>query len=653
MQASFAGEAMPPPPEELARTTRATGPGRVAAPHPADPARFARAAQLAQARFKNQAIGAPRPVVPTAVPRPRQVPVGHGIHAIAVPSLQARLAATSAGGRSGAVLLPTASPATSPPGRGMPLPPILQRKMETLFGADFSTVRVHVGPQPGAIGALAFTMGSDLYFAPGQFQPTTRAGEHLLARQLSRVVQQRTGQVVNPFGRGIALVPDPAPLTPVDRTAGRPGRGGVGLEVRRLATAAQRRVAPLGPRSLQATQRARAADPFGSKRAAVTPGAGLVAQRMKRSLSSEGLESTKKLKKDTEEIEKTDEIIKTSTDRKNLENENFERLSKIPLTLEKFGGPQVGYVVNGTKQNAPRSQARSYQGNRHIQVLRHIGIAVYVLARLRSNKKTDQIIEVQSMYAYGNLYIATNNKAAAEYLEAVLKSDWAQTYAELDTGTLKQTWNGMTENVTKRVIKRIKKRIELYHQDKFTFATFDEGKNNETGSLAIAKEIWKVATAKSCTKITTQEQFRNSLEKQKQIYVVMADGKLHAEMNFLPIIDMMKPEELKLIAGKKRQCFTCFVRLAMRQNSSTLSTLITQTTRPGNLWRNQLGFIEGKEAESFMTWCYKNKTIQSVVTTLKYEPDKIYINYGSGSESEEDDSPEDLLKDIGLGNEDD
>jgi hypothetical protein len=36
--------------------------------------------------------------------------------------------------------------------------------MDAAFGANFSAVRVHVGPQAERIGAVAFTLGSDIYF---------------------------------------------------------------------------------------------------------------------------------------------------------------------------------------------------------------------------------------------------------------------------------------------------------------------------------------------------------------------------------------------------------------------------------------------------------------------------------------------------------
>ena len=91
---------------------------------------------------------------------------------------------------------------------GEPLPPALKKQMEDYFETDFSEVRVHVGSEAPAIGALAFTVGTDLYFAPGQYQPHTQNGRELIGHELTHVVQQREGRVDNPFGAGVAVVHD-------------------------------------------------------------------------------------------------------------------------------------------------------------------------------------------------------------------------------------------------------------------------------------------------------------------------------------------------------------------------------------------------------------------------------------------------------------
>ena len=80
--------------------------------------------------------------------------------------------------------------------------------MEAALGADFSAVRVHVGPQADRIGAVAFTLGTDIYFAPGRFQPNTPQGQQLLGHELAHVVQQRQGRMRAPAGGGIAVVQD-------------------------------------------------------------------------------------------------------------------------------------------------------------------------------------------------------------------------------------------------------------------------------------------------------------------------------------------------------------------------------------------------------------------------------------------------------------
>lgn len=93
-------------------------------------------------------------------------------------------------------------------GRGHALPASLKKQMEGYFETDFSEVRVHIGPEAGSIGALAFTVGTDLYFAPDQYQPHTQYGRELIGHELTHVVQQREGRVGNPFGDGVAVVHD-------------------------------------------------------------------------------------------------------------------------------------------------------------------------------------------------------------------------------------------------------------------------------------------------------------------------------------------------------------------------------------------------------------------------------------------------------------
>jgi outer membrane protein OmpA-like peptidoglycan-associated protein len=79
-------------------------------------------------------------------------------------------------------------------GGGRPLPETTRAFFEPRFGADFSGVRVHSDERANAaarsIDAKAFTHGSAIAFASGQYSPGSREGQHLLAHELTHVVQQ-------------------------------------------------------------------------------------------------------------------------------------------------------------------------------------------------------------------------------------------------------------------------------------------------------------------------------------------------------------------------------------------------------------------------------------------------------------------------------
>lgn len=104
-----------------------------------------------------------------------------------------------------------------PKAGGLPLPAEVRTKMETAFGADFSDVRVHVGREATSLGAIAYTWGTNIHFAPGQYNPHTLQGQKLLGHELWHVLQQKQGRVRNPFGGGVAVVQDHALEAEADR----------------------------------------------------------------------------------------------------------------------------------------------------------------------------------------------------------------------------------------------------------------------------------------------------------------------------------------------------------------------------------------------------------------------------------------------------
>jgi hypothetical protein len=83
---------------------------------------------------------------------------------------------------------------TPPPGGGGGGLGDHQARFEGVFGADFSSVRVHDDAQSNAqarsLDAVAFTQGSDIHFGAGAYQPGTQDGDRLIAHELTHVVQQ-------------------------------------------------------------------------------------------------------------------------------------------------------------------------------------------------------------------------------------------------------------------------------------------------------------------------------------------------------------------------------------------------------------------------------------------------------------------------------
>ncbi|OHV25730.1 hypothetical protein BBK14_21600 [Parafrankia soli] len=82
-------------------------------------------------------------------------------------------------------------------GAGSPLPEPVRAEMEGHMGVDLSAVRVHTDSAAAtlnrAVQAEAFTTGTDVFFAPGRFDPSSSAGRGLLAHELTHVVQQSAG----------------------------------------------------------------------------------------------------------------------------------------------------------------------------------------------------------------------------------------------------------------------------------------------------------------------------------------------------------------------------------------------------------------------------------------------------------------------------
>ncbi len=96
---------------------------------------------------------------------------------------------------------------------GEPIPDDARESLEASFGTStgesLRDVRIHVGSQAGGladeVNAKAFTVGKDIYFGKGQFDPSSATGYHLLAHEVTHTQQQASG----PVSASSATVSDP------------------------------------------------------------------------------------------------------------------------------------------------------------------------------------------------------------------------------------------------------------------------------------------------------------------------------------------------------------------------------------------------------------------------------------------------------------
>jgi hypothetical protein len=105
---------------------------------------------------------------------------------------------------------------------GQPLHESVRPFMESRFGLDFSAVRVHTDSRAAtsakALNARAYTAGSHLVFADGQYNPGSESGRTLLAHELTHVVQQG-GRSASVGSRGVELDSSDAREAESDRVA--------------------------------------------------------------------------------------------------------------------------------------------------------------------------------------------------------------------------------------------------------------------------------------------------------------------------------------------------------------------------------------------------------------------------------------------------
>jgi hypothetical protein len=83
-------------------------------------------------------------------------------------------------------------------GGGQPLDAESRGFLEPRFGHDFSQVRIHTDSRASqsaeSIAARAYTVGADIAFRSGEYQPGSSDGKRLLAHEITHVIQQGGAQ---------------------------------------------------------------------------------------------------------------------------------------------------------------------------------------------------------------------------------------------------------------------------------------------------------------------------------------------------------------------------------------------------------------------------------------------------------------------------
>jgi hypothetical protein len=99
-------------------------------------------------------------------------------------------------------------------GGGSPLDSQTRGFMEERLGSDFGDVRVHTGAgadeSARSINAQAYTVGTDVVFQSGKYEPDSDSGRHMLAHELTHVVQQKAGPVAGTPAPGGIMISHPS-----------------------------------------------------------------------------------------------------------------------------------------------------------------------------------------------------------------------------------------------------------------------------------------------------------------------------------------------------------------------------------------------------------------------------------------------------------
>jgi hypothetical protein len=87
--------------------------------------------------------------------------------------------------------------------KGTILPLQIRKPLKQAFGADFADIRIHNGLESDKLNRLlhahAFTIGQDIFFSRGAYDPSTNEGKGLLAHELTHILQRNPSLSTQPY----------------------------------------------------------------------------------------------------------------------------------------------------------------------------------------------------------------------------------------------------------------------------------------------------------------------------------------------------------------------------------------------------------------------------------------------------------------------
>lgn len=106
-------------------------------------------------------------------------------------------------------------------GGGAGLAAGIRGPLERGFGVDLGGLRIHTGPRADdlsrSLHARAFTVGGDIFFRSGAYEPHSAAGRHLLAHEVTHAIQQGAAGGRGVVQRSVLIQRDYAGLDPLGK----------------------------------------------------------------------------------------------------------------------------------------------------------------------------------------------------------------------------------------------------------------------------------------------------------------------------------------------------------------------------------------------------------------------------------------------------